>query len=213
MARESDRPRGDDWDPLQGERPSARLAFHPGGDFVALQATVWIETEVERAAVWETGTRRIAWDPGDANAMAWVPGGEEILVLRESVTPDPGGRGISVTPLQSEYQHVFERRSWPALDLIASTPIEPPTGSIVDVVPAPDRPLACVVWQDQGEAGIELVCWEDQPRQLAGRGYYGRSALIAGPSFSPDGRHIAISYGKPCWWSKDYPIPFGRGEI
>src|SRR3954463_15808032 len=102
MARESIDPEGNDWEPLLGERPSFRLALHPCGAFVAMQASVWIETTVERAAVWETGTRRIAWDPGNANALAWAPGGEEILVVRESFTPNPSRRGVIATPLQSE---------------------------------------------------------------------------------------------------------------
>ena len=40
MARESIDPEGNDWEPLLGERPSARLALHPGGAFVAMQASV-----------------------------------------------------------------------------------------------------------------------------------------------------------------------------
>jgi hypothetical protein len=203
-----------DWEPLVGERPFSRLARHPGSDFVALQVSAWIETTVERAAVWDTRTRKIAWNPGDANALAWVPGGEEILVLRESFEPNPSDRGICVTPLQSEYSHAFERRSWPSLDLIASAPIDPPTGWLIDLVPSSSRPIACVVWQDQCEAGIEVVSWEGgQPGQIAGRGYYGDSNLISGPAFSPDGRSIAISYGEPCWWSDHHETPSKGGDL
>jgi hypothetical protein len=202
-----------DWEPLLGERPASRLARHPSGDFVAMQVSVWIDTTAEKAAVWQTRTRKIAWNPGDANALAWIPGGEEILVLRESFTPNPSARGVFVTPLQSECWHSFERRSWPSLDLIGSAPIDPPTGWLVDIVPSPDRPMACVVWQDQCEGGIELVCWEGgQPEQLAGRGYYGGSNLISGPTFSPDGRYVAIGYGEPCWWSEAARTP-SKGSV
>jgi len=90
---------GRNWEPLLGERPHSQLARHPSGDFVAMQVSAWIETTVERAAVWDTRTRKIAWNPDDANALAWVPGGEEILVLRESFTPNLSGRGICVTPV------------------------------------------------------------------------------------------------------------------
>ena len=62
-----------------GERHHSQLARNPGGNFVAMQVTVWIETTAERAAVWDTSTRKIAWNPDDANALAWVPGGEEML--------------------------------------------------------------------------------------------------------------------------------------
>jgi hypothetical protein len=51
MARESIDPEGDDWEPLLGERPSSRLTLHPCCDFVAMQASVWIETTVERAVL------------------------------------------------------------------------------------------------------------------------------------------------------------------
>jgi hypothetical protein len=203
-----------DWEPLLGKRPSCRLARHPGGDFVAMQVSAWIETTVERAAVWETRTRKIAWNPGDANALAWAADGGEILVLRESFEPNPSGRGIFATPLQSEYGYSFERRSWPSLHPIASAPIDPPTGWLIDLVPSPGRPMACAVWQDQCEAGIEMVSWEEgQPGQLAGRGYYGRSNLIAGPAFSPDGRYVAIGYGEPCWWSEDHETPSKGGQL
>ena len=74
--------------------------------------------------------------------------------------------------------------------------------------------MACVVWQDQCEAGIEVVSWEaGQPGQFVGRGYYGRSNLIAGPAFSPDGRYVAMSYGEPCWWSDDHETPSKGGEL
>jgi dipeptidyl aminopeptidase/acylaminoacyl peptidase len=203
-----------DWEPLLGERPTSRLARHPSGDFVAMQVSVWIETTVERAAVWETRTRKIAWNPGDANALAWLPDGEEILVLRECFAPNPSGRGICVTPLQSDCRHSFERRSWPSVHLIALAPIDPPTGWLIDVVPSPDRPMACVVWQDQCEAGIDLISWEGgQPAQFAERGYYGRSNLISGPAFSPDGRYVAISYGEPCWWSEAHETPSKGGDL
>jgi hypothetical protein len=203
-----------DWEPLFGERPHSQLARHPSGDFVAMQVSAWIETTAERAAVWDIRTRKIAWNPYDANALAWVSGGEEILVLRETFTPNLSSRGTCVTPLQSEHRQSFERRSWPSLDQIASAPIALPTGWLIHVVPSPDRPMACVVWQDQCEAGIELISWDEgQPRQLAERGYYGNSNLISGPAFSPDGRYVVISYGEPCWWSEAHETPSKGGEL
>jgi hypothetical protein len=62
-----------DWEPLLGERPFCELSVHTSGEFVALQASVWLETTRERAAVWDTRTKKIVWNPGDANAVVWVP--------------------------------------------------------------------------------------------------------------------------------------------
>jgi hypothetical protein len=175
-----------EWEHLQGEPPCCQLSVHPSGDYVALQASVWLDTTTERAAIWDTRTKKIVWNPGDVNAMAWVPGGNAILLLREV--------------------YCFELRSWPSLDLIGSCPIEPPTGWLTDIVPSPNGSLACVVWEDQCEAGIELVSWESgQPNRLEDHGYFGQSNLIDGPVFSPNGRHIAFTYGNGWWWSDESP--------
>ncbi len=47
-----------DWEPLLGEPPSCQLSVHPSGDYVALQASVWPDTTTERAAVWDTETKK-----------------------------------------------------------------------------------------------------------------------------------------------------------
>ena len=126
-----------EWEPLLGEPPSCQMSVHPSGDYVALQASVWLDTTTERAAVWDTRTKKIVWNPGDANAMAWVPGGNAILLLREV--------------------YCFEMRSWPSLDLIGSCPIEPSTGWLTDVVPSPNGSLACVVWQAFREIAVTVT--------------------------------------------------------
>ena len=203
-----------EWEPLEGEAPIALLDQHPSGQYVALQVAVWHDTLVERAAIWNTTTHTIAWNPGDANALCWLPSGHELLLVREIFTPHPERRGIFVTPLQAEYGHVIERRTWPEQRLIDTIDVTFPTGWLVDVIVSPVAPLACFVWHDQCEAGIEFVAWSDGSfQQLLNRGYYGHSNLLEGPIFSPDGAVVVFSYGSYAWWSEDPELPSQGGTF
>jgi hypothetical protein len=65
--------------------------------------------------------------------------------------------------------------------------------------------MACVVWLDQCEAGVEFISIAvGEVRQLLGKGYFGsRSNSLRGPVFSSDGRFLAFTYGNGPWWSAD----------
>ncbi len=196
------------WEPLGGKLPQFYLGKHPSGTFVAMQVSLMLETLIERAAVWNAETCRIEWDPGNANALCWIEDGNQILVLEEVFIPDHHHPAVFATPLQREYVHFLRRFSWPKREHISSIEVTFPTGWLVDIVPSPTEALACFVWEDQHEAGIEFVSWEDgHLRQLPDSGYFGRSNFIQGPVFSPDGRFVALSYGEGTWWSDEPDVP------
>jgi hypothetical protein len=193
-----------DWEPLDGAAPDTVLDEHPGGDCIVFQ--VWpLNSTTERAAVWDGRTRKICWNPGNANAMCWIEGGRELLVLEEEYVPAAERPEIFVTPLQSDYRHYFRRVSWPGQETIEQIEVRYPTGWVTDVmvVPGHDR-LGCFVWEDQCEGGIEFVSWNSGPlRQLEGLGYFGEgSNRIRGPAFSADGSALAMSYGPGVWWEE-----------
>ena len=203
-----------EWEPLEGDAPIGLLDQHPSRQYVALQVIVLHDTFVWRAAIWNTTTKTIVWNPGDANALCWLPGGHELLVVREIFTPHPERRGIFLTPLQAEFRHLIERRTWPEQRLIDTIDVSFPTGWLVDVIVSPVAPLACFVWNDQCEAGIEFVSWTDGSfQQLHNRGYYGNSNLLEGPVFSPDGAVVVFSYGTYGWWSEDPELPSQGGTF
>jgi hypothetical protein len=191
------------WEPLGGAFPSACLDVHPSGEFLAMQVLPSGGFTNERAAVWNTKTRAIHWNPGSANALCWIEGGNELLVLEES--PDKAAIRPSVfaTPTQAEYRHSMRRLSWPALDTISCLELEFPHGWLVDVVASPADALACFVWEDQCEAGIEFVSWEGTGlRQLPNIGHHENSNRIQGPVFSADGTVVVMTFGAGVWWAE-----------
>jgi hypothetical protein len=192
---------------LHGRQPFVVLDEHPSGDFIAMKVTAGSDAVGERAAIWSTKTRKIVWGPKNVNAVCWTSDGSELLLVRESYQRQPGKHELIVTPLQSEFSYSFERRSWPDNRLFAQSRLDPPRGWIVDLVASPTGTLACYVWNDQREAGVELVELSGNTvRQLPGQGYYGReSNLLQGPVFSPDGCYLVFTYGKYAWWSPDDP--------
>jgi hypothetical protein len=192
-------------EPFYDRHPAVLLDEHPGGDFVAMQVMANLAVLAERAAVWSRKSGKIIWRPQNANAICWSSKGDEVLYVWESYQKSAEHPPIIVTPLQSEYTYLFERCSWPDLKFIARCTIKFPMGWPMDIVPSPLGKLACVVWADQGEAGVELVSFlANDTCQLAGQGYYGNwSNLLAGPVFSPDGHFLAFTYGKGVWWSPD----------
>lgn len=200
------------WEQLRGEPPQIRLDRHPSGEFVAMQVNLQLETMTQRVAVWNTETRNIEWNPGNANALCWIENGNQVLLIEEVFVPDLNRSAVFATPLQREYTHFIEKLSWPARELIDSTEVTFPTGHLVDIVSSPTEALACFVWEDQHEAGIEFVSWRDgKLRQLPDCGYFGHSNLIQGPVFSPGGRFVAFSYGEGVWWSDDPYMPSSGG--
>ena len=198
----------ENWEPLHGEQPYTLLALHPSGRFASRQVVTWTSTTVERAAIWETETRKLVWDPGNANAICWTPDGAELLLIR-----DPYDSAV-IASGQGDYEHYFERRSWPSLEMIECNKYEIPDGWAVGLVAHPRRKLACVVWRDQCCSGVDFVSWEEGvARSLSDVAYSIGTNLNSDVAFSPDGRYLACAYGEECWWSEDSEEPSPGGEF
>jgi hypothetical protein len=200
------------WERLEGRLPEVRLSRHPSGRFLAMQVVVMLESMVTRAAIWNTETYRIEWNPANANALCWVEAGDELLVVEEHYTVDSDRSPMLATPLQREYTYYLRRLYWPSTEQISSSDLTLPAGWPVDIVPSPDTAIACVVWEDQHKAGIEWVSWSGgRLRNVPGYGYSRDSNLIQGPVFSPDGDLVAMSYGAGVWWSDERHLPSPGG--
>ena len=192
------------WEPFLGEYPSALIDTHPSGEYVAMQI-VQINEEVtkERAAIWSTASRKVFVRLENTNALCWIERGTEMLMLEEFHKTANIRPPLYATPIQSEYQHFLRRLSWPAMDTIEKIELKFPMGWLIDIVPSPTTKLACFIWQDQCESGIEFVTWEDgQLRQLPEMGFIADSNLIRGPVFNDEGTFIAMTFGKGCWWAE-----------
>jgi hypothetical protein len=204
------------WEPLEGSFPSALLDTHPSGDFVAMQVVLHNEVTTERAAIWNTKARKIHWNPGNANALCWIENGTELLVLEKLHKEGAIRPPLFVTPTQAEYQHFLRRMSWPGLDTISCIELKFPMGWLIDIVPSPVDKLACFVWQDQCESGIEFVSWrEAELCQLPKKGFCMDSNLIQGPVFNSDGSIIAMTFGGGFWWGStpEEPSPGGNFNV
>lgn len=188
---------------LYGEHPSQVLDRHADGRHVALQVIASLKTTVQRAAVWDLETRRIAWAPNGASVMAWLPGGERIALVNEERA--------------SAYAFVFA--SWPGRAPLDRCALHFPTGWPEDLVLSPRGDLAVVQWMDQEESGLEFVALgPDGPRQLAetglsqvgplrgipnGGGFALNTSLVFRPVFSSDGRYLLVLWQDEwVWWSE-----------
>jgi hypothetical protein len=196
---------------LHGAQPRFVLDEHPDGEFIAMQTPP--KAHRQRAAVWNTRSRKIVWAPEDIDVMCWTTDGQEVLTLRNYYERRPEKHDIIVTPLQSEYTHFLERRSWPGRNLVGYCEVELPTGWVVELIPSPSGRHVCAAWNDQSEAGVELFYMAgNEIQQLRGRGYESKeSHLLASPVFSPDGRYLVFMYTKYAWWSPDDPATSAVG--
>ncbi len=201
------------WQELSGAFPSGLIDTHPGGKYVALQVQLFDEVTTERAAILNSKTRKIFWNPGNANALCWIEQCSEMLILEKVYTEGSVRPPIYATPTQEEYQHFMRRVSWPGLETISCIELKFPMGWLIDVVASPIDKLACFVWQDQCESGIEFVTWtEGKLRQIPNIGFFMDSNLIRGPVFSPDGSILAMTFGGGIWWA-DEPEKFSSGGV
>ncbi len=157
---------------LHGQRPWRVLDRHPDGRHIALQVIAVLHTTVDRAAVWDLGTGRIAWAPDGVSALAWLPdSGDHVALVHEEYKRAPDHPAIIGSPLQREFAYTFALASWPDHIPQARCPLKFPTGWPVDLVLSPRGDLAVVQWQDQSESGLEFVTiTSDGPRQLAETG-------------------------------------------
>ena len=200
------------WESLQGTIPSVHLDSHPNGKFVAMQVGPSNDSMIEQAAIWNTITRKIYWNPGNANALCWIENGNELLVIERIYQPGQVRPSIFVTPTQNEYKYFMRRLSWPKLDMISRLELHFPQGWLIDVVASPVNNIASYVWQDQCESGIEFVSWEDRKlHQLFKKGFYCNSNLIRGPVFNSDGTLVAITFGAGIWWADTPDMPSSGG--
>jgi hypothetical protein len=96
-------------------------------------------------------------------------------------------------------QLAFERRCWPGGDVTTACGIRSPTGWFDGVVVSPRADVAAARWADQGEAGFVLVDVRDGgAAQIDGAEWETRETnWIEGPTFSPDGRLLALSLNPP----------------
>ncbi len=197
-----------------GRHPVAHLDTDPTGRFLAMQM---LHDQRERAAIWNAESRNIAWSLDNVNAICWSTTGDEVFIIRESYNPVPDRPAMIVTPLQRDFAYFLERLSWPTPAPIASSKIKLPRGWPVDVVASPQGGLACVVWNDQCEAGIELFSVTgSEVLQLPNQGYWHKhSNILECPVFSPDGRFIILASGRNAWWSdgEGHEAPSPGGTI
>jgi hypothetical protein len=201
---------------LLGRNPDIILDQHPGGEFIAMQVGVANSIVHERAAVWKLSTRKIVWTEEDVVAVCWSSSADEIFVLRGTYERSPEHPGVVVTPLQRELSYSLEKRSWPALLLIARTPVKLPTGWPVHLAAVPRGTFVCCLWVDQSEAGVEFFSpAAGGISQVSDAGYYGASSnLIHGPFFTPNGQFMLLTYGRYAWWndSADSELPSRGGR-
>ena len=208
----------------RNQNPLWLLDHHPLGQLVAMQATVDVHCLTSRAGVWDAASGKLLWQPDNTLALCWLPGGHEVVLIREAYERSLDHPPMLIGPLQSEYTYFFERRTWPGKALISRCVIRPPAGWIDRVVVSPRGDLAAFRWIEQGCAGFELVALTaDGDRQTPGAGYRTKPNLLSGPVFSPDGSYIALSCGRWSWWmanledyweyDKDTPSSGGSFEV
>ncbi len=193
-------------EPLEDQAPHWFLSNHADKKHAARQIIV----QNERAAIWDTETGKIVWQPDGVNALCWAEKGTIVLAAREGYEHNPalhGGNGIPfiLSPLQAEYTHIVEVWTWPELSFCFEAPFSLPTGWVYHLVASHTENKACIVWRDQTEAGIEWVAWDaERIWQDPDKGYFGKELNgLHAPVFSPNGKYIALVYAATYWWGTE----------
>lgn len=198
----------DAFDPLHDARPFAVLDRHPDGRSIALQAYA-AAAHGPRAAVWDTTSGQVIWEPPETSALCWFAQGRRVLLVRASYQRDPHHPPRIATPLQREVTYSIERQTWPQHEPLRRCVIKPPEGWIDRVVVSPQEDVAAVRWLEQDAAGFLLIgLGPDEDRPWPHAGY--RTApdnLVRGPVFSPDGRYLVLTCGRSFWWSPNSSDP------
>jgi len=187
-----------------GNAPYRLLDSHPDGKHLTMQAKAHSSG---RSAVWEKETRRLAWVPERAIALAWLRSGTQIAVLREA----------NASPYE------FAIYTWPETRLLQTCPVSPPPGwgEMLDLVISSQNDLALCHWIDQSEAGFEFI--DISPQGVshdAQAGYFLEGTNdVTRAVFSPEGHHWAFGYKMyEIWWAPDpedidtYDQPARGGE-
>jgi hypothetical protein len=176
--------------PLGKMHPVFLLDEHPDGVHVALQA---LSLPHSRAAVWDRLSRQQVWVPESTQALCWLPGGQEVLLLCDR-------------PARVWNPHfIVERRAWPTHELRSTCPIVSDDANWAgEIVASPRGNLAVVKWIEQHIAGIELV--EISPHsdtQIEDAGYSAEPNCVSSPVFSPDSRYLVMGCGREVWWNEE----------
>lgn len=179
----------DEFEKLPGGVPYRLLGSHPDGNYVAMQAKAHPSG---RSAVWDRETKRIAWRPERAIALAWLRNGTQIGVLRET----------------SNSPYEFALYSWPEAQLLQSCPVSPPPGwgEMLDLVISPQNDLALCHWIDQSEAGFEFIDIASQgiSQDSQARYFLEGTNDVTRAAFSPDGQLWVFGYKMyEIWWVPD----------
>ena len=156
-------------------------ARHPSGRLITVELPDVLRDE---CCVWDLETGELVWRP-KAHSIAW------------------SGDGAAVAFLTGEYGDDVELRSWPERKLLSKCVVKPWACCNEYVALSPRGDRAAVLWWHQTEGGVNLVAFEEGvATQLAG--YETKETnLLQGPTFSPDGRFVAISEGFVWWWLPD----------
>jgi hypothetical protein len=181
------------------------LSEHPDGVHVACMA---IASPYNRGAVWNRATGEVVWAPPVTQSLCWLPGGREIVLVRdgdaapfdESAAVGWPARGPSPAWRRS---FLVERRTWPQRAFVNVCPVDSEDANWNGgVVASPRGDLVAVVWFEQHVAGFELVAIRPGgDRQVAGGGYAVEPNCISAPVFSPDGRFLVLGCGRFAWWN------------
>lgn len=204
-------PERERYEALDGNQPVFVTGEHPDGVHVALMA---VASPHNRAAVWNRRTGRIVWAPADTDAVCWLPGGEQVVLVRgpgavpldTGSAPPTAAAAAPVSRWAPAIAFQLERRSWPDLRLLGACPVRSKDANWSGrVVASPRGDLVTVVWLEQHVGGFELVRVapdrNELDRQLEDAGYAFEPNCISGPAFSLDGRYLAMGCGRFSWWN------------
>jgi len=175
----------DEFESLEKEKPFFLLDQHPDGKHLEMHVEIG---DVYLAAVWNIDTKRLAWFPEDAHALAWLHQGTQIAALQN--------------PILSE-DFLFATYSWPQGQLLQQCPLRFPMGYLFDLVLSPANDFAVCQWTEQCEFGFEFITLSDHNvLHLPQHGYIKRGTnLTTRPIFRPDGRFwVCVYQDNPDWW-------------
>ncbi|WP_126596450.1 hypothetical protein [Dictyobacter aurantiacus] len=126
----------------KGHTPFRLTSSHPMGNYLAMQAGIDNE-----GLVWETGTKRIFWQPEGAIALAWLEDGTRIAVFRKSA----GSSYYSTT-------YEFALYSWPERQLLHSCPVSSAlVGWGEDLLVFPHNQLALCTICNEDATNFEFI--------------------------------------------------------
>ncbi len=181
--------------PLGDAPPLRALQRHPSDPYVVMAA---FPPHGQQAAIWHLQTGQLVAAPTGAIALAWLPDGARLAMIRAS----------------EDRSMLCEVVTWPDLQRIAQCPLALAPGQPVDLVISPRGDLAACTWMDEGSAGVEfLTITADAVTQIEDAGYEVSTDVITRSVFSPSGRYMAFgAQDRVVWWADAYDQPAAGGE-